>query len=57
MLIWKLENGHRLEKPQHCPDDMYDLMYKCWYSDKYKRPTFSEIVKEIKYLLTELHRG
>lgn len=57
MLIWKLENGHRLEKPQHCPDDMYDLMYKCWYSDKYKRPTFSEIVKEIKYILTELHRG
>ena len=25
-----LENGHRLPKPEKCPDDIYRLMKSCW---------------------------
>lgn len=36
-------NSQRLECPDLCPKDYYDLMLKCWYHDPQKRPTFSEI--------------
>lgn len=55
MLILKLENGYRLEKPEQCPDEVYSLMYKCWHADKSKRPTFSDIVKEMKQILNDLY--
>ena len=55
MLILKLENGHRLEKPQFCPDEVYTLMYKCWHADKAKRPAFSEVVREMKTIIKDLY--
>ncbi|XP_056004776.1 activated Cdc42 kinase-like isoform X4 [Ostrea edulis] len=36
-------NSQRLECPDLCPKDYYDLMLKCWYHDPQKRPAFSEI--------------
>ncbi|XP_062619577.1 activated Cdc42 kinase-like isoform X3 [Saccostrea cucullata] len=36
-------NSQRLECPDLCPKDFYDLMLKCWYHDPQKRPTFGEI--------------
>ena len=50
-LVTRLENGHRLDKPEHCPDDVYNLMYSCWNANKYKRPKFSDIVKEMTELI------
>jgi len=35
LLILKLENGHRLEKPQNCPQEIFNIMYKCWNSNKH----------------------
>jgi serine/threonine protein kinase len=54
LLLLKLENGHRLEKPALCPDEMYAIMYKCWNANKKVRPTFAELVKELKTLMVEL---
>ncbi|KAK3104931.1 hypothetical protein FSP39_013435 [Pinctada imbricata] len=36
-------NCQRLDRPDLCPREYYDLMLKCWYQDPQKRPTFSEI--------------
>ena len=55
-LVWKLQNGHRLDKPQYCPDEIYNLMYCCWNDDKLKRPIFKEIVKDLKNIINELYK-
>ena len=38
-----IEQGERLEKPQHCPDHTYDIMLKCWHIDPVHRPTFEQL--------------
>ncbi|XP_033103620.1 tyrosine-protein kinase HTK16-like isoform X2 [Anneissia japonica] len=35
-----IEDGHRLEKPEMCPDWVYDIMMHCWAYRKEARPTF-----------------
>ena len=56
LLLLKLENGHRLEQPPACPIELFNLMYKCWHSNKHKRPKFTEIVKELKSIIFELYQ-
>jgi serine/threonine protein kinase len=56
MLLLKLENGHRLEKPLHCPDEIYNIMYKCWFANKRDRPTFSDLVREFKTAYYEIYQ-
>ncbi|ESO89642.1 hypothetical protein LOTGIDRAFT_51396, partial [Lottia gigantea] len=47
-----VSEGKFMEKPEGCPDRLYDLMLKCWqYKDK-NRPTFKEI---IEMLVPDLH--
>jgi hypothetical protein len=29
-LLKFLRDGHRLTQPSHCPNEIYDLMLKCW---------------------------
>lgn len=36
-------NCQRLDRPDLCPRDYYELMKKCWEDDSKDRPTFSEI--------------
>lgn len=36
-------NYQRLEAPECCPREYYNLMLKCWQHDPLKRPKFSEI--------------
>lgn len=36
-------NFQRLEQPECCPKEYYNLMLKCWAHDPLKRPKFSEI--------------
>lgn len=55
ILLLRLENGDRLEKPANCPDDVYALMHKCWHRDKEMRPSFEEIVLELKKIFKVLY--
>ncbi|XP_071110149.1 activated Cdc42 kinase-like isoform X4 [Haliotis cracherodii] len=38
-----MPNNQRLEKPDLCPVEYYDLMMKCWEHEPEERPTFSQI--------------
>ncbi|CAL1543387.1 unnamed protein product [Lymnaea stagnalis] len=47
-----IEDGHRLESPQGTPDQVYQLMLKCWEYNDENRPHFKTIHKT----LTDIHR-
>lgn len=36
-----------MERPENCPDKLYDLMRRCWTHRPSARPTFLEIVQEL----------
>lgn len=36
-----VENGYRLEQPEHCPDQVYRVIRKCWSQNSEFRPTFN----------------
>ncbi|XP_043213446.1 activated Cdc42 kinase-like isoform X2 [Amphibalanus amphitrite] len=38
-------NFQRLEQPDTCPKDCYNLMLKCWQHDPNKRPNFHELAQ------------
>lgn len=42
-----LREGHRLEQPPKCPNQVYKLMRRCWRYNSWERPTFSDLVKEL----------
>nr|XP_026690616.1 fibroblast growth factor receptor 3-like [Ciona intestinalis] len=46
-LLMKIKAGYRMEKPASCSTEMYALMKKCWKLDPWKRPTFTQVVKEL----------
>lgn len=36
-----------MERPENCPDKLYDLMRRCWTHRPSARPTFMDIVTEL----------
>jgi len=45
--------GHRLDKPDHCDREIYNMMFYCWDKDPDERPTFTSLVKDLESLLTQ----
>ncbi|XP_046575665.1 uncharacterized protein LOC124283699 isoform X2 [Haliotis rubra] len=52
-LLSKLHAGYRMERPDNCSTEMYQLMRDCWKSDPKKRPSFSEIGERIDTMIAE----
>ncbi|CAF0847644.1 unnamed protein product [Brachionus calyciflorus] len=51
-LLEKLKSGYRMERPEVCDSEIYDLiMLQCWNAEPKKRPSFTEIVKIYEELL------
>ncbi|XP_069126053.1 tyrosine-protein kinase SYK-like isoform X1 [Argopecten irradians] len=44
-----VENGNRLDKPERCQEDVYQIMLECWQFDKKQRPMFSELAVKMEY--------
>ncbi|EAA13998.4 AGAP010162-PA, partial [Anopheles gambiae str. PEST] len=42
-----LQEGKRLERPENCTVDVYDLMLQCWREDPNERPSFQQISKHL----------
>ena len=42
-LVKFLKDERRMEKPDDCPDEFYDLMIKCWSQDPDDRPPFAKL--------------
>ncbi|XP_046963627.1 tyrosine kinase receptor Cad96Ca isoform X1 [Vanessa cardui] len=47
----KVREGHRLEKPEHCRRELYNIMYYCWEAEPTSRPDFKEVVGMLERLL------
>ncbi|XP_058012611.1 tyrosine-protein kinase Fes/Fps isoform X4 [Ahaetulla prasina] len=42
-----VEKGIRLHAPDQCPEEVYQLMLKCWEYEPQKRPSFSTILQDL----------
>ena len=51
-----LKAGRRLEKSEHCPDTIYELMNLCWQWDPQDRPSFSQIIIEIRDRVAKIEK-
>jgi len=49
----KVKEGQRLDKPEHCDREIYNMMFYCWDKDPGERPTFTDLVKNLESLLTQ----
>lgn len=36
-----------MERPENCPDKLYELMRRCWQHRPSARPTFMEIIESL----------
>lgn len=45
---------YRLKRPSECPEDIYDnLMMACWHDEPQRRPNFTQLLIEIRKLISE----
>ncbi|XP_062950909.1 tyrosine-protein kinase HCK isoform X2 [Cynocephalus volans] len=42
-VIRALEDGYRMPRPEHCPEELYNIMMRCWKNRPEERPTFEYI--------------
>ncbi len=54
-VINQLEAGVRLPKPQRCPPTIYSLLTRCWEYEPQGRPTFSQLVCNLRYTHSHTH--
>jgi len=47
------QKGTRLPKPKKCPDDIWELMQRCFATKAEDRPTFDEILKKLPSKMPE----
>ncbi|KAM3720271.1 putative tyrosinase-like protein [Dirofilaria immitis] len=53
-VILKIESGERLERPDNCPQVLYDLMLRMWNFEALKRPTMFEVNHYLGFLLDQI---
>ncbi|KAG5886437.1 hypothetical protein JTB14_035727 [Gonioctena quinquepunctata] len=52
----KLVDGYRMESPENCPTEIYDIMTECWATKPSARPSFSKLVERLGSILEESTR-
>eukprot|EP00063_Salmo_salar_P090409 XP_014065244.1 PREDICTED: mast/stem cell growth factor receptor kita-like [Salmo salar] len=48
-----IQEGHRMNRPEVAPREIYDMMLSCWSEDPLKRPSFRKLVERTELLLSE----
>jgi len=54
-LVELLKSGYRMPRPDHCSQQMYEMMQMCWQEKPQKRPTFGELVNMLDRDLQTLY--
>ncbi|XP_075943395.1 platelet-derived growth factor receptor alpha [Anarhichas minor] len=52
----KIKSGYRMSKPELAPDDVYEMMMKCWNSEQEKRPSFMGLSDTVSSLLPSSYK-
>ncbi|KAM4636413.1 fibroblast growth factor receptor 2 isoform 2-T2 [Discoglossus pictus] len=47
-----LKEGHRMDKPSNCTNELYLMMRDCWHAIPSHRPTFKQLVEDLDRILT-----
>ncbi|XP_062069909.1 fibroblast growth factor receptor 2 isoform X7 [Lepus europaeus] len=47
-----LKEGHRMDKPANCTNELYMMMRDCWHAAPSQRPTFKQLVEDLDRILT-----
>ncbi|XP_078522443.1 fibroblast growth factor receptor 1 isoform X1 [Lissotriton helveticus] len=42
-----LKEGHRMDKPGNCTNELYMMMRDCWHAVPSQRPTFKQLVEDL----------
>ncbi|XP_038182122.1 fibroblast growth factor receptor 1 isoform X5 [Arvicola amphibius] len=42
-----LKEGHRMDKPTNCTNELYMMMRDCWHAVPSQRPTFKQLVEDL----------
>ncbi|XP_065897318.1 uncharacterized protein [Dysidea avara] len=56
-LLPALLNGYRLECPNNCGKQVYEIMLRCWNFDPLRRPKFDELQSELDTMISAEQRG
>uniref|UniRef100_A0A915PIW2 receptor protein-tyrosine kinase n=1 Tax=Setaria digitata TaxID=48799 RepID=A0A915PIW2_9BILA len=51
-----LKEGYRMEAPDNCPEEVYDVMVACWQEKPENRPSFDTLVDYFDWMLTQSAR-
>ncbi|XP_062580874.1 uncharacterized protein LOC134242768 [Saccostrea cucullata] len=50
-LLLELKNGYRMERPDNCSEEIYQIMRSCWREDPNSRPSFTELCRTFDSML------
>lgn len=48
-----LKKGHRMSRPPHAPQNIFDLMTRCWEEEPQSRPSFTSLAVSVGNLLPD----
>ncbi|XP_067030317.1 fibroblast growth factor receptor 1-A-like isoform X2 [Acropora muricata] len=43
-----LQEGHRMQKPEHVDNKLYQIMMNCWQREPETRPSFADLTQQLK---------
>ncbi|CAH3176309.1 unnamed protein product [Porites lobata] len=46
-----LGTGYRMERPDMCSDDVYELMTDCWKEEPRSRPSFFQMIEKLEVMM------
>jgi len=47
-VLINLKQGHRMEPPDGCPQEVGDIMRQTWHADPDRRPSFTQVLERLK---------
>ncbi|KAK2177090.1 hypothetical protein NP493_619g04032 [Ridgeia piscesae] len=53
-IVKYLKSGRRMPQPSYCPDELYDVMLKCWDADSKIRPRFEDLIHIINEIILNI---